>query len=244
MKLGIAVQIVRGVIDLDESKSFYEKMGYYKLNESSKPNNWALFTDGRINLLLDEGRMKYTGLIYFNPNFQESITKMEDVGVQFFSKNPKSEFVPESAIFLDPDDFGVNILNADFDLKLKPDIFGNSKVKFGKFGELSNSITDLEPTIKFWTKLGYKMSLKESKPYPWAILNDGLMVLGFHQNDWGPDSDEPALTYFDPKMEEIIPKLQEDGVMVKKVQDLTLESGNGAVTAPDGLKILLFKGAI
>jgi len=244
LKLGKAVQIVRGVLDLEVTKPFYEKLGYHKLNESSKPNNWALFTDGRINLLLDEGDMKYTGLIYFNPNFAETVNQMEALGIKFHSKTPKSKSLPESAIFMDPEGFGINIVNKDYDATKKPDIKGKSTVDFGKFGEFAHSVKDLEVRIDFWTKLGYTVSVKQPQPYPWAILIDDLMVLGFHQNEWATGNTEPTLTYFDLNMEKIIPKVQDKGIPVEQFQDFSIDSGNAMIRAPDGLQLFLFKGDI
>ncbi|MBD3185297.1 hypothetical protein GF325_00600 [Candidatus Bathyarchaeota archaeon] len=51
-KFGDAVHVVRGVTDLKDTRGFYETLGFVQLDESSEPNNWVLFTDGRINLLL------------------------------------------------------------------------------------------------------------------------------------------------------------------------------------------------
>ena len=103
---------------------------------------------------------------------------------------------------------------------------------------------DLELIVDFWTKLGFEIILKEKEPHPWAILTDGLIVLGFHQEDWGSENNNPTLTYFDPNMEKIFPVFQKIGIELKTVEGLSLESGNGVVTAPDGLRIFLFKGDI
>ncbi|MBD3342408.1 MAG: hypothetical protein GF353_25125 [Candidatus Lokiarchaeota archaeon] len=244
MKLGEGVHIVRGVLDLEETKSFYKELGYVTLDESNKPNKWILFTDGRINLLIDEGEMKYSGLIYFNPNFDDVVSYIENLGFNFLRKNPKTEHIPESAIFLDPEGFGCNLVNSTYDSKIKPDINGESKVDFGKFGELANTVKDLDVVVEFWTKLGYEITLKETEPHPWAILTDGLMVLGFHQEDWGPENNNPTLTYFDPNMDQILPIIQENGIELTTVEGLSLESGNGVAIAPDGSRIFLFKGDI
>lgn len=92
--------------------------------------------------------------------------------------------------------------------------------------------------IEFWTKLGYEITLKESEPHPWAILTDGLIILGFHQEDWGDPNNEPALTYFSPQIDQILPKVQEKGIGLTAFEGLSLKSGIGVAMAHDGLKIL------
>ena len=244
MKLGKHGQIVRGVLDLDATRTFYEDLGYVKLDESDTPNKWVLFTDGRIDLLLDEGDMLYTGLIYFNPDFDEIISYLEGIGIKFLNKSPGTENIPKSAIFLDPEELGCNIVKVAHNPETKPDLAGESKVRFGKFGELATTVKDIEPVIEFWTKLGYEITLKEAEPQPWAILDDRIMVLGFHEEDWGEHNGKPAITYFDPNMEDILKYLEKEGLPLSTVEGYTLESGYGVATAPDGLRILLFKGEI
>lgn len=244
MKLGIAVQIVRVVNDLAETQPFYEKLGFHKLKESSKSNKWVLFTDSKINLLLEEGDVRYTGLNYFNPNFAEILSEMEEQGIQLVSKTPKTENLPESATFLDPEGFKFNIVNYIDEISTKADLQRKSLVDIGKFGELSHSVKDIDSKINFWTKLGYEVFVKETDPYPWAVLVDGKMILGLHQDEWGPGNTETTLTYFDPKMEEIIPKLQEKGIVMEQFQDFSIESGNAIARAPDGLQIFLFQGDV
>jgi len=48
-----------------------------------------------------------------------------------------------------------------------------------------------------------------SSPYPWAILTDGLMLIGLHQTK---DFNYPAITYFGINTEKRIQQLKSQGV--------------------------------
>ncbi|MBD3195753.1 MAG: hypothetical protein GF317_11895 [Candidatus Lokiarchaeota archaeon] len=244
MKLGKYGTIVRGVLDLDATKSFYEDLGYVKLDGSNTSFKWLLFTDGRVDLLIEEGDIAYTGLVYQNPKFDETLSYLKNNGVEIIERKPRTEEIPASASFLGPEGMKCYILKETHNPETKPDLSAKSKVRFGKFGELAITVNDIEPVIEFWNKLGFKTELKELEPQPWAILQDGNIVLGFHEEDWGDYNGKPAITYFDPNMEDILQELKKEGISISPVEDYTVESGYGVATAPDGLRILLFKGEI
>lgn len=69
----------------------------------------------------------------------------------------------------------------------------------GIFGEIALNIEDIEQEIKFWENIGFRVGERFEEPYPWAIVTDGLFIIGLHQTD---EFDKPALTYFAPDMAE------------------------------------------
>ncbi len=46
-------------------------------------------------------------------------------------------------------------------------------------------------------------------PYPWAIVSDGLMLIGLHQTK---DFNYPAVTYFGLNTEKRVQQLKEKGI--------------------------------
>ena len=79
----------------------------------------------------------------------------------------------------------------------------------GLFGEFAHPVTDLEKSISFWEKLGFKAISKFTSPYPWAIISDGLAVVGLHQTK---QFLLPTITYFAKDMKEKIEKLKSSGI--------------------------------
>ena len=86
----------------------------------------------------------------------------------------------------------------------------------------------------------FEVTYQSSEPYNWGILNDGMMVLGFHQTD---EFGDPIMTYFADDMAERIAQLKAKGVVFAK--EIPNEEGNISNTilkSPDGHEIFLFRG--
>ena len=79
----------------------------------------------------------------------------------------------------------------------------------GAFGEFCHPVTDLNNSIEYWKKLGFEVKSQMSQPYPWAILSDGLMVVGLHQTK---NFSYPAVTYFGLSTEKRVQELKGKGV--------------------------------
>ena len=105
----------------------------------------------------------------------------------------------------------------------------------GMFGEFAQPVKDLEASILFWEKLGFKALSKFSSPYPWAIISDGLAVVGLHQTS---NFKDPTITFFAKDMKEKIENLKTAGL-----PGLEAATGlsNVTLTTPEGQRINLFK---
>jgi transcriptional antiterminator NusG len=64
--------------------------------------------------------------------------------------------------------------------------------KLGQYVEISLSVANLAESLTFYEKLGLNNVDGGEIPYPWAVLSDGLLHLGLHQQPFS----SPALTYF------------------------------------------------
>ncbi|MHA2253229.1 MAG: hypothetical protein ACXAD7_22900 [Candidatus Kariarchaeaceae archaeon] len=241
MKLGSGTHIVRGVQDLASTLPYYELLGYSLLDKGSPPTmpmNFALLTDGRINILINEGNMVYTGLIYFDIHTPKTIDKLEQLGIEFISKSSGDD-MPAQAMFLDPNQFPINLVTFPYNEKTRPDVRnGVSKVDFGKFGELAIPVTDFDTSEEFWNTIGYSTLHKSSEPYNWGILSDDMMVIGLHEVN---DYTSPTITYFDPNMGSHITKLEERGITITSLGDAMI---NCVSNAPDGQQFFFFSGEI
>lgn len=104
----------------------------------------------------------------------------------------------------------------------------------GMFGELAIPVNNLDISILFWEKLGFKSLSKKSSSYPWAILSDGLAIVGLHQTI---NFDSPTITYFASDMKNKIDKLKQSGLR----NFFENGEGNIVLTTPEKQKINLFK---
>lgn len=102
------------------------------------------------------------------------------------------------------------------------------------FGELAIPVNNLDSSILFWEKLGFKSLSKKSSSYPWAILSDGLAIVGLHQTI---NFDSPTITYFASDMKNKIDKLKQSGLR----NFFENGEGNIVLTTPEKQKINLFK---
>ena len=95
-------------------------------------------------------------------------------------------------------------------------------------------VTDINVSLAFWKKLGFKASAQMKQPYPHAILSDGLMIIGLHQTK---HFDFPAVTYFGINTDKRIQKLKEAGL-----QNFTEMMGKNNVSLKtwEGLHFFIF----
>ncbi|NDC40589.1 MAG: hypothetical protein EBZ77_03420 [Chitinophagia bacterium] len=90
---------------------------------------------------------------------------------------------------------------------MKPETYPNTTV--GLFGEFAVPVTNLEAALAYWKQLGFEAATTFSSPYPWAIVTDGLHIVGLHQTNMFV---QPALTFFAADMQLKIATLREAGV--------------------------------
>ena len=74
---------------------------------------------------------------------------------------------------------GITMLNMNPIALQSEDKYSNKEVR--AFGEFCHPVTVLNSSIGYWKKLGFEVKTQMTQPYPWAILSDGLMLIGLHQ---------------------------------------------------------------
>ena len=252
MSLGQSTQITIGVKNLDESFAFYKKLGFRMVDGSTKPNPWIQITDDSILILLNQDEVGgYISLTYFSDNAESRVDELVRKGVNFvYRSKPGSPSF--QGIFKSPDNLGVNLVQFNATKMFKPkgttlrDIPKNEiknpdkypNPKCGVFGEFAHPVRVLIKSVDFWTQMGYKALSINEKPYPWAIVSDGLNTLGLHQSK---DFTFPAITYFAPDMEARIARLKEAGVKnIISFQPGATTIKNGIIKTPEGQHIFLF----
>ena len=245
-KLGDVNAITIASTDLEKSLKFYQQLSFTELYRADFPFPWIQISDGALLIMLRQGKNPYIALTYYVNDIDNVVADLERSRI-----SPKSMPTPDKMIqrFLISTDEGHNITlvtyvdgfvqptgatmltmqTQDF---FKPDKYTNKTC--GMFGEFALPVINLDSSISFWEKLGYKSLSKKSSPYPWAILSDGLGIVGLHQTN---NFSVPTITFFASDMKDKIANLKSKGL-----NDFA-ESGdsNIVLTTPEQQRINLFK---
>ena len=220
-KLGEVASIYVTSPDLDSSIALYKKIGFPKISSNVMPAPWAQVSDGSLLIMLRKDSVKYTGLTYYTKNIESTVAQLEKNGIVFLQK-PKEEDLIKRYFFKSPDGLnimlasnvglfkqptGITMLNMN-PIALKSENQYPNK-ECGVFGEFCHPVTDLNSSIEYWKKLGFEVKTQMTQPYPWAILSDGLMLIGLHQTK---NFSYPAVTYFGLNTENRVKELKGKGV--------------------------------
>jgi catechol 2,3-dioxygenase-like lactoylglutathione lyase family enzyme len=249
-KLGSVAQISMGVPDLSSSRDFYERLGFKLLGHGDAPWPWAQLTDGQNLVLLNQDGNRYIGLLYMSSETPTLVTELEGTGITFLMK-AEHEGQLAQAIFMDENGLMVGLLDQDGSGMSLPN--GQPLSKLGKFGEFSVRVKDLPSSLACWSQLGFETLYQAVEPYPWAILGDGLVMLGFHQRTDEDDRDitmhfpllGPTVTYFALDMADRIASLKAEGIQpVSEMRDAQGQVSGAVLEGPAGERLFLFHGQI
>jgi catechol 2,3-dioxygenase-like lactoylglutathione lyase family enzyme len=220
-KLGEVATVSITTTDLDSSLAVYEKLGFPKVASNTFPFPWAQASDGSLLIMLRKDPTPYIGLTYYATDIENVVAQLEKDSVVFAKKPAEGDPIKRYYI-KSPDGFnivlvsniggfrqptGITLLTmkpADFN---SPDKYPNKQC--GVFGEFAQPVANLNVSIAFWKKLGFKVSAVMNEPYPHAILSDGLMLIGLHQTKHFND---PSITYFGVNADKRVEQLKTLGL--------------------------------
>jgi len=244
-KLGSITALTITSRELDSSLQYWQKLGFAEVMRSDFPFPWIQVSDGALLIMLRNDGKPYLALTYYIQN-EGIIDELEGLGIAFTEK-PKQADMVRKHVLQAPGGLNVSMVLAPegFQQPAGPtmltmpqqDYFNPAKYvnkTCGMFGELACPVEDLESAIAFWGKLGFAAVSKFSNPYPWAILSDGLGIVGLHQT---AHFTQPSITFFAADMKEKIARLKEQGLENFKEKG----ESNIVLTTPEGQQINLFK---
>ena len=232
--------------DLEASFAFYQRLGFKEVMRSDVPFPLIQVSDGALLIMLRKDPTPYLSLTYYVKDLAAVVKDMEQKGVTF-SQKPKDKDMIKRYIFQSPD--GLNIALVTFVPGMmapagcgmltmpQQDMFDPEKYvnkAVGMYGELAHPVADLDKSLVFWASLGFTFVSRQSMPYPWAIISDGLSVVGLHQTT---DFSYPALTFFATDMRSKIDKLKAKGLTNYKEKG----AGNIVLVRPEQQHIILFR---
>ena len=220
-KLGEVACVYVTTPDLDSSGAVYEKLGFPKVASNTFPVPWAQHSDGSLLIMMRKDATPYIGLTYYVNDIDKVATQLEKDGIVFVQK-PKEGDPIKRYYIKTPDGFNIMLASnlggftqptgptmltmKQEDFK-SPDKYPNKRS--GAFGEFCHPVADLDQSIAYWQKLGFIVKSKMTTPSPWAIVTDGLMLIGLHQTK---DFNYPAITYFGINTDKRIQQLKDQGL--------------------------------
>ncbi len=245
-KLGNVSAITITSPDLEESLAFYQMLGFSEMTRMDFPFPWILVTDGTLLMMLRKDDAPYIALTYYVGDVDTLVKELENDGIVFARKPHPNEMV-KRCLMISPDGMNVSLVQMPDGLKQPEgrtllntppqEMFDANKYTnkvCGLFGEFAHPVADIDAAMVFWEKLGFKIVSRMTSPYNWAIITDGLSIVGVHQTT---NFSEPTLTFFAADMKEKIEALKAAGVT-----DFVEKGGaNITITTPEEQHINLFK---
>lgn len=244
-KLGTIIALTITSPDLDKSSQYWQKLGFAEVMRSDFPFPWIQVSDGALLIMLRKDNNPYLALTYYIKN-EDIIKILAEEGI-VFTEGPKQTDMVRKHVLQSPDGLNISfvlmpegftqppgptMLTMQQQDYFNPDKYVNKVC--GMFGELAHPVTDLDASIEFWQKLGFKSASKFTSPYPWAIVTDGLAAVGLHQTS---SFSYPAITFFAADMKERISRLKENGLE----NYANKGESNIVLTTPEEQHINLFK---
>ncbi|MEP6674174.1 MAG: VOC family protein [Ferruginibacter sp.] len=220
-KLGNVAVVYITTGNLDSSVVFYEKLGFAKTGSNEYPSPWAQVSDGSLLIMMRKDDKPYIGLTYYVNDLDKTVAQLEKDSI-VFDKKPNADDPIKRYYIKSPDGFNIVLVNNLGNFKqptginlitMKPadfnaaDKYPNSQC--GAFGEFAQPVTDINRSVAFWKKLGFKASAEMKEPYPHVILTDGLMIIGLHQ---AKHFTFPVVTYFGINTAQRIQQLKDKGL--------------------------------
>ena len=237
MRFGTHCELRLPVRHLGRSLAFYRKLGFRSLAVSRTGDHpRAHLTDGRLHLVLHQGSFPAPTLRYYSPRIlsrSSPLRRMRSLGLRETKHGRSVAFE-----FRRPG--GPRVLLSPSPPPVRPRLLGRSRAVPGKFGELSFQVRDMRVSRRFWSGLGFKrIEGHDREPYPWAVVSDGMMLLGLHQTRLGNKSGA-TITYFANDIPKRIARLRRAGVAVAGIPRGSREPKGGTFRSPDGQRFFMF----
>lgn len=244
-KLGAVTAITIASPDLEISLNYYQQLGFKEIFRADFPFPWIQITDGALLIMLRKDKNPYIALTYYADEFENVVKELKTAGVQV-NEMPTPDPIIKRYLIQSPDRHNITLVTVEGFYQppgptmltmpqqdyMNPDKYVNKIC--GMFGEFAHPVSDLGASILFWEKLGFKTMSKFTSPYPWAILSDGIAVVGLHQTK---HFSHPTITYFAKDSKEKIENLKS-----KKLKDFPEKAAtsNIKLTTPEKQHINLF----
>jgi predicted enzyme related to lactoylglutathione lyase len=230
----IAISLREPNGNVAEVRRFYEKLGFVAIEEGGPPVPFVVLSDGVIHLRLDECEFATPRLDYYTADAPKQVARLQELGISVSTEMACARKTNVTN-FSDPNGQQLALIQRDHAPVAGP---RKSTSLCGNFGEFSIHTNDRDASLEWYRKLGFEVT-KFEKPYPWAILRDGNILIGLHQST---EFTKTTLTYFSKDSAQRIEKLKAMGL--KFTNEQKNQSGkvaNAVLEAPDGQMFFVFE---
>ena len=249
-KLGQYVEISLSVVDLGRSVAFYEKLGLRQVDGETQPYPWAVVSDGTLHLGLHQTPFSSPKLTYFASYTPDQLAALKTLGIPLNDVQSMSQttgMIDGEVVghdFMVAADFtayeGQPVSLVSKNIVADPDLDRHFFAADLDFGELSFRTADVEAAVDYWLKLGFECLDRKDKPYPSAIVSDGLIRLGLHQTN---TFHKPTISYFAADMLHRLQRLRAANIsFIVEHKDNKGQRVGAALKSPDGQPFFLFTG--
>jgi len=236
--IGMPTRLVLSTNDVIQSMAWWSRLGFSPVHrQGDKADSCISLTDGQIVLSLVKISQPTPVLMFRTPKMLGLKDTLEYLGmtVNVDVKGPtfgEIRFRSPADVFL--------AIRSEADEPLLP-LNGKENIVCGKLTELSIGTSfAIGRERKFWETMGWQFKRGGSTPYNYALMSDGVVTLGIHEER---DIPSLSLTYFATDMEDRILRLRKSGIVI--FEELPSEEGrvaNCIVQSPEGMRIQLFEG--
>ncbi len=240
VSLGSSARIAISCNDIRSSLPFYKQIGFSLVaTDSDITPSFARLSDGAVVLTLISEPFTTPALAYFTADLPQTCVALQRQGIDVqIDTNEQGEI--REAHLTGPD--GITVwLHRQQGKALQPAATPNPVC--GTFGEFAIGVDSLDLSIAYWERIGFSVQHRSDLLYPFAIMTDGVMIIGLHNNR---EIKAPAITYFAKDMADRIERLKQDGLQF--VMEFPPGSdgriANAVVQAPDGQLFYLFEGEL
>jgi lactoylglutathione lyase len=170
------------VKDIQRSCDFYTKLGF-ELVDNSVEDRTATVQRGNCRIGLFNGRAPETILDFWQGDVQAIADDLIGKGLRF-ERGPSSDDKGTGALLRDPDGLAIHFVNLRGMTRTGPPMKGDRKL--GWF-ITTLAVKDLERSVAFYQKLGFKLQPGSPDPGHVATLGKDDCTIGLYQGIIEPD---------------------------------------------------------
>lgn len=236
--MGDAWELVTCVPEIETGARFYQRLGFRRLADRTRPYRAARLTDGSIVVAL---RREPGPVLSLHLGVAADATDRATPPLGPPSGSDASDRRAGGARRLrDPSGHVVEVIRSGE----RPGTLGPRSTSFGPLGEISLEVDDLDAAARFWERLGFRCVPVRPPDFRSLELDAGgrsptPIALGVYRRGYLEHALEgPALTYFVPELDPHVAELSRAGVRFTLRKD---PSGGREVRmrAPGGQLLIL-----
>lgn len=234
--LGAPTRLVLSCKDVISSLTWWTRLGFLPAGAPGRPDSAITLTDGQMVITLTKESLPTPIVMFSSPNIKQLKDSLDALGISttYDVQGPTYSEVR----LVSPN--GIHIAVRPQAAEPFLPVSGDSNRLCGKLTELSIGTGFLKRERTFWETLEYTVKRDGREPYPYALMTDGIITIGLHENR---DIPTLSMTYFASNMAERLKNIQAAGIEMSDAE-LTenAKQGSAVLTSPDGQRVMLFQG--